>query len=307
MIEPKEAANKTREVLGLLGFLLVATAQVSNMILARGVAGSVPPFSIAFFRWSIVALGLLPAVVMALRGKPGVLHGQTLGIVAAGFLGMFVCGGPVYIAGVTTSAINLALIMALAPLMVLLFSFISGQEAIHRSQIIGMLVSLAGAGSIISKGQGAIGSGVAVGDLLALMAMLGWAGYTLLQNRVGSGVSFLARIGLFAAAGALFSLPFAVHEMWSAPTAAFSGRAALVYLFAGLVPGLFAYSAYAYLGAKFGAVSTSLSLYLGPIVSAVLSILFLGEAPTMVHLIGGTLSLGGMWLSLQAKQSGSPP
>ena len=81
MIESQEAASKAREVVGLLGFLLVATAQVSNMILARGVAGSVPPFSIAFFRWSIVALGLLPAVVMALREKPGLLHGQTLGIV----------------------------------------------------------------------------------------------------------------------------------------------------------------------------------------------------------------------------------
>jgi drug/metabolite transporter (DMT)-like permease len=305
MIEPKEAAGKAREVLGLLGFLLIATAQVSNMILARGVAGSVPPFSIAFFRWSIVALGLLPAIVMALREKPGLLRGQTLGIVVAGFLGMFVCGGPVYLAGVTTSAINLALIMALAPLAVLLFSFVSGQERIHRSQIIGMLLSLAGAGLIITKGQAAIGAGVVTGDLLALMAMLGWAGYTLLQNRVGSGVSFLARIGLFAAAGAMFSLPFAIHEMWSMPAAAFSGRAALVYLFAGLVPGLFAYSAYAWLGAKFGAVSTSLSLYLGPIVSAVLSIAFLGEAPTMIHLIGGALSLGGMWLSLQAKQSGA--
>ncbi len=302
---PRGAARRSREMLGLLGFLLVATAQVSNMILARGVAGSVPPFSIAFFRWSIVALGLLPAVVMALREKPGVLRGQTSGIVLAGFLGMFVCGGPVYVAGVTTSAINLSLIMALAPLVVLLFSFVSGQEAIHRSQIIGMLLSLAGAGLIITRGQGTHGSGVAIGDLLALMAMLGWAGYTLLQNRVGSGVSFLARIGLFAAAGALFSLPFAIHEMWSAPSAAFSGRAALVYLFAGLVPGLFAYSAYAWLGAKFGAVSTSLSLYLGPIVSAVLSILFLGEAPTAIHLIGGALSLGGMWLSLQAKQGAS--
>jgi len=259
MIEPKEAATRAREVLGLLGFLLVATAQVSNMILARGVAGSVPPFSIAFFRWSIVALGLLPAVMMALREKPGALRGQGFGIVAAGFLGMFVCGGPVYVAGVTTSAINLALIMALAPLAVLLFSFISGQEAIHRNQIIGMLLSLAGAALIISKGQAAVGSGVATGDLLALFAMLGWAGYTLLQNRVGGGVSFLARIGLFAAAGAMFSLPFAIHEMWSAPAAAFSGRAALVYLFAGLVPGVFAYSAYAYLGAKFGAVSTSLA------------------------------------------------
>jgi drug/metabolite transporter (DMT)-like permease len=308
MSEPsEEATHKAREVLGLLGFLLVATAQVSNMILARGVAGSVPPFSIAFFRWSIVALGLLPAIVMALREKPGLLQGQTLGIVAAGFLGMFVCGGPVYLAGVTTSAINLALIMALAPLAVLLFSFISGQEAIHRSQVIGMLLSLAGAALIITKGQAAIGAGVVTGDLLALMAMLGWAGYTLLQNRVGSGVSFLARIGLFAAAGALFSLPFAIHEMWSAPAAAFSGRAALVYLFAGSIPGLFAYSAYAYLGSKFGAVSTSLSLYLGPIVSAVLSIIFLGEAPTIIHLIGGALSLGGMWLSLQANKSGTAP
>ena len=74
MSEPQTlAGERTREVLGLLGFLLVATAQVSNMILARGLAGSVPPFSIAFFRWCIVALGLLPAVVIALREKPDLL------------------------------------------------------------------------------------------------------------------------------------------------------------------------------------------------------------------------------------------
>jgi drug/metabolite transporter (DMT)-like permease len=299
------ASDRTRQALGLFGFLLVATAQVSNMILARGVAGSVPPFSIAFFRWSIVAVGLLPAVILALRERPGQLRGQGPGIVLAGFLGMFVCGGPVYVAGVTTSAINLSLIMALSPLVVLLYSFVSGQEAIHRNHLIGMLVSLVGAALIVFRGQASARTGVALGDLLALMAMLAWAGYTLLQNRVGGGLSFLARIGLFAAAGALFSLPFAAHEMWSAPSAAFSSRAAMVYLFAGLVPGLFAYSAYAYLGGKFGAVSTSLSLYLGPIVSAGLSILFLGEAPTVVHLIGGALSLGGMWLSLRAGQNGS--
>src|SRR6266496_6378460 len=118
------------------------------------------PFSIAFFRWGIVALGLLPAVVMALREKPGVLHGQTFGIVAAGFLGMFVCGGSVYVAGVTTSAINLALIMALAPLVVLLLSFVMGQEGIARSQIVGMLISLAGAVLIITKGDAGAKTGV---------------------------------------------------------------------------------------------------------------------------------------------------
>jgi drug/metabolite transporter (DMT)-like permease len=302
---PGKAANRTRAVLGLLGFLLVATAQVSNMILARGVAGTVPPFTIAFFRWSTVAVGLLPAVVIALRENPGVLRGQGLGIALAGFLGMFVCGGPVYIAGVTTSAINIALIMALSPLVVLLISFLLGVETVDRRKVVGMLVSLAGAALIITGGRHGLETAVSPGDLLALIAMLAWAGYTLLQNRVGHGLSFLARIGLFAAAGALFSLPFALHEIWTAPAAALNGHAALVYLFAGLVPGLFAYSAYAYLGSAFGAVSTSLSLYLGPIVSALLSIVFLGEAPTMVHLIGGTLSLSGMWWSLRAKTNGS--
>jgi drug/metabolite transporter (DMT)-like permease len=194
----KADANRTREVLGLLGFLLVATAQVSNMILARGVAGSVPPFSIAFFRWSIVTLGLLPAVVMALR------------------------------------------------------------------------------------------------------QIAAWCARTVSASR---WPAFSACSS--AAAGALFSLPFAIHEIWSTPSAALSGRAALVYLFAGLVPGLFAYSAYAYLGSMFGAVSTSFSLYLGPIVSAVLSIIFLGEAPTTIHLVGGALSLGSMWLCLHTRKSRS--
>src|SRR5258707_7941613 len=159
MSEPKEAPSRTRETLGLLGFLLVATAQVSNMILARGVAGSVPPFTIAFFRWSIVALGLLPAVIMALRENPRLLRKDGFGIALAGFLGMFICGGPVYVAGVTTSAINIALIMALSPLVVLLFSFASGQEAIDRNKIVGMLVSLAGAAPIIPKGENHRGAG----------------------------------------------------------------------------------------------------------------------------------------------------
>lgn len=34
-------------------------------------------------------------------------------------------------------------------------------------------------------------------------------------------------------------------------------------------------------------------------VLGLLSIVFVGEAPTIVHLIGSTLALGGMWLSLR--------
>ena len=294
-------SGKAREVVGLLGFLVLATAQVSNMILARAVAGSVPPFAIAFFRWSIVAIGLLPLIIAALRLHPGLLRREWPGIAAAGFLGMFVCGGPVYLAGTTTSAINLALIMAMSPLMVLVLSLVLGLEKVNRWQIIGMIIALSGALLVITRGQTSGEHGLSQGDLLVLCAMLAWAGYTLVQNRVGAGIGFLARIGLFAAFGALFALPFAAFETWADPSAVLSFKAAKVYLFAGLVPGLFAYGTYSYFGSAFGALSTSLSVYLGPVVGAVLSVIFLGEAPTVIHLIGGALSLGGMWLGLRRK------
>jgi drug/metabolite transporter (DMT)-like permease len=292
---------RARAALGLLGFLVLSTAQVSNMVLARGVAGSVPPFSIAFFRWSIVAIGLSPLISAALRQHPGLLRREGLGIAAAGFLGMFVCGGPVYLAGTTTSAINLALIMAMSPLAVLALSFVTGLESINRWQVVGMVIALAGAALVITRGQATGAHGVAMGDVLVLCAALAWAGYTMVQNRVSPDVGFLARIGMFAAAGALFSLPPALHEIWSEPSAVFSIKAAEVYLYAGLVPGLFAYAAYSFLASTFGALSTSFSIYLGPVVGAGLSIIFLGEAPGVIHLIGGALSLGGMWLSLQAR------
>jgi drug/metabolite transporter (DMT)-like permease len=168
-------------------------------------------------------------------------------------------------------------------------------------QVIGMIIALSGAVLVITRGQTSGEHGLTQGDILVLCAMLAWAGYTLVQNRVSAGIGFLARVGLFAAFGALFALPFAAFETWSDPSAVLSFKAAKVYLFAGLVPGLFAYAAYSYFGSAFGALSTSLSVYLGPIVGAVLSIIFLGEAPTYIHLIGGLLSLGGMWLCLRHK------
>src|SRR5689334_23236068 len=149
----REMTAAQRQALGLLGFLVVATAQVSNMILARALAGSVPPFALAFFRWSIVAIGLSPLIVAALRQHPGLLRKEGPGIALAGFLGMFVCGGPVYLAGITTSAINLALIMAMAPLMVLLFSLLMGLEKVNRWQVVGMVIALSGALLVITRGQ----------------------------------------------------------------------------------------------------------------------------------------------------------
>src|ERR1700754_1344212 len=97
---PKAAAvpqaGGRQNTIALIGFILVATAQASNMILARGLAGSVPPFKLAFFRWTIIAAGLAPFALAEIRAGRIALAGNFWPILAAGFLGMFLCGGPVY-------------------------------------------------------------------------------------------------------------------------------------------------------------------------------------------------------------------
>jgi hypothetical protein len=185
------AADRAHHALAIIGFMLVAFAQVSNMILARGLAGSVPPFSLAFFRWTIIAAGLLPFALAEIRQRRIALRASAWPILAAGFLGMFLCGGPVYIAGISTNAIHIALIMALSPITVLLLSFLLGMEKIGRLQLLGMGLALTGALIIISGGQLRALTGLksASGDLMVLIAMLGWSGYT----RQGRRLLFVCR------------------------------------------------------------------------------------------------------------------
>ena len=296
------SADRWHGPIALTGFILVATAQASNQVLARGLADSVAPFARAFFRWSIIAAGLAPLAIAEIRQGRISLAGNFWPILAAGYLGMFLCGGPVYVAGGSTTAIHIALIFALSPITVLLISAALGIEHVGRLQWLGTGLALAGALVIILGGHSqATAMNVAYGDMLAVLAMLGWSGYTLLQSRVAPGASLLARISLFAAAGALCSLPWATVEMWTTPQQIFSTKALAACIFAGLVPGLIAYAGFAWLGAKFGSVRTSLVLYIGPVASALLSFAILGEPPTAIHFIGGLLILGGVWASLRGK------
>jgi drug/metabolite transporter (DMT)-like permease len=168
-------------------------------------------------------------------------------------------------------------------------------------QLFGMALALAGALVVVSGGnvRALTHDPAASGDALVLLGMLGWSGYTLLQLRAAPGGSLLARVSLFAAAGALLSLPPAMVEMWRAPARVFSVKAAEAYLFAGFVPGLIAYAGFAWLAATFGSVRTSLVMYVGPIAGALLSYLILGEPPTWIQAFGGALILGGVWASLR--------
>ena len=220
-------------------------------------------------------------------------------ILAAGFVGMFLCGGPVY-AAASRRAIHIALIMALSPVTVLMISAVLGIEQVGPLQWLGTALALAGALLIISGGhpETLFALETAAGDGLVVIAMLGWSGYTLLQSRAAPKASLLARMSLFAGARrAVLAAAGADRDVDHA--GAGLQHESGVGLRLRRDRSLLAYAGFAWLGGKFGSVRTSLVLYLGPIASALLSFAILGEPPKLIHLFGGVLILGGVWASLR--------
>jgi drug/metabolite transporter (DMT)-like permease len=295
------ASVNSSAALAIIGFIVVACMLSTNNIVARANAGEIPSFSLAFFRWMTVAFGLSPFAVREIREKWSVISPRIWMVAAAGFCGMFLCGGPVYAASVTTTAINIGLIMAAAPVNVFLIAWCFGLEKIKPVQMISVVVALAGVALILFRGSLETLTSVnfVPGDIIVLVAMFGWTAYILLEVRALPGVSSISRTCLYAAAGATFSLPLCLREAWQNPQAVISAHAFLTYLFLAIVPGIGAYAGFAYLGAKFGSVRASLVTYVLPISVVVLSILFLGEGPAVYHIVGGVLILAAVWLSVR--------
>jgi drug/metabolite transporter (DMT)-like permease len=302
-LESGSGATSTHSsaVFATIGFIVVAFMFSTNNIVARANAGEIPSFSLAFFRWMTVAIGLAPFAVREIREKWSAIFPRIGMVAIAGFCGVFLCGGPVYEASVTTTAINIGLIMAATPVHVLLIAWCFGLEKVKPVQLISVVVALAGVVLILFRGSLETLASVnfVPGDIIALTAMLGWTVYNLFEVRALPGVSSISRTCLYAATGAAFSLPLCLREALQDPQAVFSAHAFITYLFLAAVPGFGAYAGFALLGAKFGSVRASLITYVLPISIVVLSILFLGEGPAVYHIVGGLLILAAVWLSVR--------
>src|SRR5206468_2072562 len=138
---------------------------------------------VAAWRYAVAAAILLP---FALRQRPADGLGRAAGPLAL----MVVCGGVLYpwlflLALSRTSATNTALLIALNPVLTLLFSPLVG-ERLDRRRLLGVLVALAGAATVITRGDPAHLAALSLGsgDLVALAAAATWATFNLTSRRV---------------------------------------------------------------------------------------------------------------------------
>ena len=271
----------------------------SNLVVARGGVEYVPPISLAFWRWTLVFVILLPFTYLSLRKNYKIIKNEFKKLLFLGAMGCGVCGAFPFLAGKTTTVTNMGIIYTSSPIFIILISSFFFHEKINFTKIIGLISCLIGVFAIIIKGNFdlLINLNFTIGDLWMLAAAIGWALYSIYLFHWKSKLKIFQRFTLIAFFGALSLFPFYIGEELFFERTAFSNEFFMWIIFAAISPGIIAFTLYTVAQKKLGASLTGFTLYVFTIYGAIYGYFLFGEKLENYHLIGTFLVFIGVYLA----------
>lgn len=287
-------------------YLLLALAALfwaGNIVLARYVAGRVPPLTLSCLRWIGTFLMLWPFARPHVKRDWPVLRAHWPLLLLLALTGFALNNALSYWAMQYTQALNGLLIQSSTPLFVALWSLLLFGVRLTPAQFAGIAVSLTGVLVILLRGDFAALARIQFnrGDLMFAAALFTFGLYSALMSRRPT-VHQLSLISFCTAAGAALLLPLAVWEYASGavlkPDLLSLSTLAYVIVFASTLAYLFFNRGISLIGPNRAAPF----LHLVPVFGSVLAILLLGEQLQLFHLAGYALVLAGVVI---ASRSGS--
>jgi drug/metabolite transporter (DMT)-like permease len=280
-------------VLTEVSLILAAVFWGGNYAATKFAALSVSPFSIVAVRF--VVAGLIMYGVLRLLEPGSTLRREDLIPMAGlGCLGV-AFGQTAFTFGVSlTSAANTGLIFATAPVWGLLFGFALGLERPTLRGVLGVGLSILGVGIVFYEGFGAEGASL-LGDLLVLLAALGFGAYTVLSLRLLGRHSPLAVATYPILFGGPLVLALSVPAFagWEDVGAGTLGAVAFSAVFATA----FAFAAWQSGVSRIGANRVLVYQYLITFTGVASGIVFFGETLGLEKVVGGAVILLGVYLA----------
>ena len=156
-----------------------------NIVLARHVAGHVPPLTLSCLRWIGTFLILLPFAWPHLKRDWPVLRAHWPMMVFLSAIGFAYNNAISYWAMQYTEALNALLIQSAGPLFVAMWSLALFGVRLTGAQLAGITISLAGVLTIILRGDFAALAGISFnkGDLMFASSLVSFGLYSALMPR----------------------------------------------------------------------------------------------------------------------------
>ena len=271
----------------------------SNLVVARGGVEFVPPISLAFWRWAVVFIMLLPFTFLSLKKNYKIIKKEYKKLFFLGAMGCGVCGAFPFLAGETTTITNMGIIYTSSPIFIILISSIFFNEKISKIKIIGLISCLIGVFIIIIKGdlELLINLNFTIGDLWMLAAAIGWALYSVYLFYWKTELQMFQRFTLIAFFGALSLLPFYIVEEVMVERTLFNSEFFIWVIFAAVSPGIIAFTLYTQAQKYLGASLAGFTLYIFTIYAAIYGFIFFNEKLETYHFAGTALVFFGVYLA----------
>ena len=278
-----------------------------NFIVGRGIHNDIPPITLAFWRWAVALIIILPfAIGHIIRQKDLIKQNWKILTLLAYFsvTNFSIC---IYLALKSSTVTNTVLINSMIPIFIVIVSWIVFKERITVKQTIGILVSLAGLIFIISNGNLASLAAVQFsnGDMWTISAGIGWALYSVLLKKCPIELNSLSFLATTIIIGLVFIFPFYIWEMSTGKTMIFSQAAIGSIIYVALFASVLAYIFWNKSIQIIGANKTGIFIHLMPVFSIILAIIFLHEKLRGFHIKGTILIFLGIFLTTTPPLTGS--
>ncbi len=266
----------------------------NNVITKSALDRGLEPLIYVSLRLGLVALLLFP--YLRLRGVSlRVRHQDIPRFVVSGLCG-FAFYNMLYIVGLAhTSAFSAAIIIALAPIFILLLSAFLGLERVLPLQWAGVALSLIGVAIFV--GEKLLSGEPAIGDLLNVIAALCFAIYSLATRPLVLRYGAQATTAWAVLIGLVVVIPFAASSLWQENWSGVGGFAWFSIAYAAIASVMLGYSLWGWAIARTGAGRSVPYLFLIPVFTGIFSLIFLGDHLEAPQLIGGTIALAGVALA----------
>lgn len=293
----KEQHSQKDISLGILLALVATIIWSGNFVISRSVIHLIGPISLAFFRWSFASLILMPFAWKVFKEDWAIIKARPAYFFWTALTGVSLFNTFVYIAGHSTSAINMALIgTTSSPIFASILAYLFLKEKMGLMRIIGMIICIIGILLLLSQGslEKLLAFHFSTGDLWVLAGAFSFAIYNVLVRRKPKEISSIRFLFVVFFFGAILLIPFFLYELSYAPPIVWNTELISSILYLGFGTSVISFLCWNIALQKLGTGRTVIFGNLIPVFSTLEAVWLLGEKVTLIHWISGLIVILGL-------------
>ena len=280
--------------------LLVCVIWGMNFSVTKSAFDQLAPLPFTAIRFVVSSL-LLWLIIRMTEGPAKLSRGALRHLIILGVVGNTLYQLAFMLGLARTTATNSALLLSTVPTVVAVLAGTLGLERITARMWCGIVTGTVGVVLVIATRGVGFDRATFVGDLLTVLAVLCWAGYTIGLRRVPEGVSSLRVTAITTIAGTpgllLAGLPGVVRLQWESV----SVNAWLAVGYSSVLSLVVAYLLWNRSVKAVGGARTAIYMCITPLVAVLGAWVLLGERPQPLQGVGAVFIITGVLLTRSQK------